>query len=80
MRNSEAVANINNYTPEMIERHNSLCDSKVHVTGLSTGISVSEAAEVMDTVAHIDGLSQAEIDTNINPSLNDSSKLSGWPC
>ena len=79
MTDSQAINNVNGYSEQQEEFHNHLCENKVHATG-TPRMSQSDSNKVIDTVAHLDLMSQSEIDSNISPSLNSDSKLSQRPC
>jgi hypothetical protein len=80
MKDQEAIDKLNGFTQIQKGYFNVSCDNKTHTIKTNGRITQSEIDDANDVATHIDGMTQANIDSNISPSLNDTSKLSGRPC
>ena len=80
MTDQEAIDRLNIFTQTQLAYFNVDSDNKAHTVKTNGRISESEIDLAQDVAAHINAMTQANIDANISPSLNDENKLSGRPC
>ena len=79
MTDNDAIAFLNGFSTEQKAECNILCDNKIH-TIESGRISQSDKDDAQNVSAHLNAMTQGDIDTKITPSLNDSNRLSSRPC
>jgi hypothetical protein len=79
MTDSTAIDLLNGFTEQQKAECNLLCNNKVH-TILQGRISTGDLQDAIDVSAHLNAMTQANIDANISPSLSGDNKLSQRPC
>ena len=80
MTNETAAAKINGFSEGQKGYFNADCDNKIYDTKLDFNVGISEIQEAKDVAAHVNSKTQAQVDSDISPSLNNENKLSGRPC
>ena len=79
MKNQEIIDNINGFSSAQKPYFNQNCDNKVY-NNQNGPLLQADQDEATDTADALNLLSSADVDSKINPNLNNTNKLSRRPC
>ena len=79
MTDSTAIELLNGFSEKQKAECNLLCRNKIF-TELTGRISTSDLADAQGVAAHLNAMTEENINANISPSLEDANRLSQRPC